>query len=124
VLAAEIDDRWPDRPDHLDGWIGDKAHAARVSDHNPDRAGIVRALDVTSIGIEPWRIIEAAKRHPAAHYVIHQGQIWDADLGWAARSYSGPNSHADHLHISVRRGRHAASSRPWGVALPSSTRRG
>lgn len=115
VLAAEIDERWPDRPSHLDGWIGDKAHSARVSDHNPDGAGIVRALDVTSLGIDGWRVIGAAKTHPAALYVIHDGKIWDADLSWRARPYSGPNAHTDHLHISVRRGRHASSGRSWGL---------
>lgn len=45
-LRKQVDKRWPRRDRRSDGWIGDSAHAARRSDHNPDGRGYVHALDV------------------------------------------------------------------------------
>jgi len=45
-LRAQLDARFPRRDKSSDGWIGDRAHAARASDHNPDRLGWVHALDI------------------------------------------------------------------------------
>jgi len=46
TLRAQINKRWPTREKLSDGWIGDRAHAARRSDHNPDSKGWVHALDI------------------------------------------------------------------------------
>lgn len=45
-LRKQVDRRWPKRDRRSDGWIGDRAHQARKSDHNPDRHGWVHALDI------------------------------------------------------------------------------
>ena len=45
TLRAQIDRKWPKRDKRSDGWIGDAAHRARQSDHNPDQ-GIVHAIDI------------------------------------------------------------------------------
>jgi len=45
-LREQIDDSFPDRDRTSDGWIGDNRHSNRVSDHNPDVEGWVRAIDV------------------------------------------------------------------------------
>ena len=63
-LARATDRRWPDRQDASDGWIGDVQHTYRQSDHNPDERGIVRALDITTGGVE-WPVLRAAlQQHP------------------------------------------------------------
>jgi hypothetical protein len=46
-LRDQVDAIAPNRDKSNDGWIGDEGHAARTSDHNPDVAGVVHALDIT-----------------------------------------------------------------------------
>jgi hypothetical protein len=46
TLRNQVNKRWPKRDKRSDGWIGDKAHAGRQSDHNPDARGLVHALDI------------------------------------------------------------------------------
>ena len=45
-LRKQVNRRWRRRDRRSDGWIGDRAHQARRSDHNPDRNGWVHALDI------------------------------------------------------------------------------
>ena len=45
-LRDQVDNRWPKRDKRTDGIIGDAAHQARQSDHNPDSKGAVHALDL------------------------------------------------------------------------------
>ena len=42
-LRSQVNEKWPNRSKNSDGSIGDTSHAARPSDHNPDRAEIVHA---------------------------------------------------------------------------------
>lgn len=46
TLQAQVNKRWPNRDKASDGVKGDAAHAARVSDHNPDGRGYVHAVDI------------------------------------------------------------------------------
>jgi len=46
TLRDQINKRWPKRDKRSDGWVGDAAHQARKSDHNPDRWGWVHAIDI------------------------------------------------------------------------------
>ena len=111
-LREQFDDTFPDRDRRSDGWIGDTRHSARPSDHNPDKAtGMVRAIDIDRDvykGGKPDlmpdiadQIRLAAKRgDKRISYVIFNGRIASARLGWRFRKYKGSNPHVAHCHIS------------------------
>jgi hypothetical protein len=110
-LREQLDDTYPDRDRTSDGWIGDVRHSARTSDHNPDAAGIVRAIDIDrdlSGKAKPDlmpdladQIRLAAKRgDKRISYVIFNGRIASSRMGWRWRKYSGINPHTKHCHIS------------------------
>jgi hypothetical protein len=61
VLRSQTNRRWPDRDKASDGWWGDRAHAARTSDHNPDARGWVHALDIDADLLGPGRRAKARK---------------------------------------------------------------
>jgi hypothetical protein len=110
-LRLQVDDSYPDRDRTSDGWIGDARHSARPSDHNPDAAGIVRAIDIDrdlSGKAKPDlmpdladQIRLAAKRgDKRISYIIFNGRIASSRMGWRWRKYSGINPHTKHCHIS------------------------
>jgi hypothetical protein len=110
-LRQQVDDSYPDRDRASDGWIGDVRHSARPSDHNPDAAGIVRAIDIDrdlSGKAKPDlmpdladQIRLAAKRgDKRISYIIFDGQIASARFGFRWRKYRGSNPHKSHCHIS------------------------
>lgn len=113
-LGREVDDLWPDRRRHSDGWIGDAAHAARQSDHNPDPKGVVHAVDITAGGIDPWVLVVACCLHPATNYVIYSGRIFSRSHRFVGRPYDGEDPHTSHVHVSILRTPLAERShRPW-----------
>lgn len=101
-LRNEVNARWPNRSKASDGWIGDPAHASRVSDHNPNQRGSVNALDITAEDIVPAELVAAAIAHPSTAYVIHDRSIWSRTYGWAKRPYKGSNPHTTHVHVSIQ----------------------
>lgn len=106
TLRDQVNGRWPARDKTSDGWLGDAAHAARRSDHNPDpESGVVRALDIDAdlggygaTAILADQLRACGDRRLA--YLIYAGRIASASRGWAWRRYSGPNPHETHLHVS------------------------
>lgn len=46
TLRDQINKAFPKRDKASDGWVGDKNHLARKSDHNPDKDGWVHAIDI------------------------------------------------------------------------------
>ena len=109
-LRSEINTKYPNRDKRSDGWIGDTAHNARKSDHNPDKQGWVRAVDIDSDLVkgsskESWLLAEqiktiALKGDKRISYVIHQHRIASPRQKWAWRVYKGANPHVSHIHIS------------------------
>ena len=93
ALRSEVDARWPNRDKASDGWIGDPAHSARVSDHNPDWSstppGVVRALDIDIDGIDVRRLLTELVGDPRVWYVIYDRKIYSRTHDWAALAYTG-----------------------------------
>jgi hypothetical protein len=112
-LREQINAEFPDRSKASDGSIGDAAHSARTSDHNPNEAGVVCAIDVThdpKAGCTGDHLAAALvkSRDPRIKYVIWNRRIIKAykDKGkipaWTWQKYTGPNAHSHHIHISVK----------------------
>lgn len=92
-------------PSVVVGWIGDPAHQAECSDHNPDSGGVVHAIDPMVTGARAQAIVLQALAHPDdLQYVIHNGVIWSATTSWAARNWLGADPHTNHVHLSGRHG--------------------
>ena len=104
-LRNEVNSRWPRRSKVSDGWIGDAAHSARKSDHNPDwgapgrRRGVVRALDITTRGIDVDLLLRHTTNDSRVAYVIYNRRIYTHRRGWYR--YTGSNPHTNHVHISI-----------------------
>lgn len=97
----------PNRSTLSDGTIGDAAHRARVSDHNPDGRGIVHAADLThdparGMDAHGWARWLAERRDPRVKYIISNRRIWQPATGWSG--YGGANPHTAHVHVSIRSG--------------------
>ncbi|HKE66875.1 MAG TPA: peptidoglycan-binding domain-containing protein [Micromonosporaceae bacterium] len=87
------------------GWIGDAAHQAEHSDHNPDARGIVHAIDVMVRGSRAEAVVTWALLHPDdLEYVIHNRTIWTRSRGFRPKQYHGTDPHTNHVHISGRHG--------------------
>lgn len=108
-FREQVDDSYPSRDRTSDGWIGDLRHSNTVSDHNPDKKGIVRALDIDAdllykqpeeMAYLADQIRKAAKRDKRISYVIYNGKITSGKSLWKWRKYRGVNPHVKHLHIS------------------------
>jgi hypothetical protein len=108
-LRDQVDTWFPDRDvKSPEGWLGDSRHAARKSDHNPDKFGWVRGLDLnarlqSSDSLAPYladQIRIAAKQDKRISYVIYNGRICSKILNWKWRKYKGINPHKKHIHIS------------------------
>lgn len=126
-LRDQINARWPNRSKASDGWIGDAAHNARKSDHNPDYDdnGVVRAIDVTLNGVNMAEIIAAVQADSRTSYFIHKGII-RGEPGFHARKYAGANAHNVHIHVSIKSTKAAESGHAWklgsaGNVAPSKT---
>jgi hypothetical protein len=118
VLRDQINARWPGRDKRSDGWIGDRAHSKRKSDHNPDKDGWVHAIDIDeNMGKKgKWRNGKAAKKladqliayaasglpgSRRVKYVVYEGRLASGTYRskwWKWRP--GNWGHYQHIHIS------------------------
>lgn len=116
-LRDEIDAAHPGRDKKSDGWIGDSAHNARKSDHNPDYAsgGVVRAIDVDVSGIDVNKLMAVLKSDSRVNYFIYNHSIYGAS-SFAKRRYNGSNPHVQHIHVSIKHGKSAERAGAWGYS--------
>ena len=130
-LRTELNELNPGRDRSSDGWIGDAAHRARSSDHNPDETGAVpihdadkadevHALDVDPDGLPMDQIVAGivarcrAGRENRLRYIIWDRQIWEASNEWRARAYNLDDPHTGHAHFSASYdSTREADTRPW-----------
>ena len=105
------------------GCVGDQAHAARKSDHNPDASGYAHAQDIhekLDHDMQPYVdfIMANPGLFPQVKYMIYEGFIYypnDGARPAGKYTYTGPNAHAGHLHVSIHAdATHYAGS--WYVA--------
>lgn len=116
VLRQQVNELVPNRGKANDGSIGDEAHAARTSDHNPwvhNHAGVpvVTAIDIThdpAHGFDSYKFADMLmeKKDPRIKYVISNHRIGSGSgqtsPAWTWRPYNGANAHDHHVHISVK----------------------
>jgi hypothetical protein len=113
TLRKQIDDRWPKRDKRSDGIVGDSAHSARKSDHNPDSRGYVHALDIDedlrgskmdSEWLARQIIAYARNKRPGSSrlkYVVYEDRIASGSYPrqfWTWRN--GDWGHEHHMHVS------------------------
>lgn len=105
-LRNQINEAFPARDKESDGSIGDAAHSARKSDHNPNAAGVVTAIDVDrdfNDGHDGRELVSAlvASQDPRIKYIIFERQISETGNVTRWSPYFGKNAHNHHVHISV-----------------------
>lgn len=111
LLRSQINSAWPNRAKSSDGSIGNLAHQATKSDHNPNADGIVLAIDVTNDPPHECHaglIVEAlrASRDPRLGYLIFNHFMLRSYErpgipAWQWAPYTGPSPHDHHFHMSV-----------------------
>ncbi len=133
TLLKQVNDLSPNRSKASDGTIGNAAHAARNSDHNPwivitengKKIGIVTGEDITNDsahGMDSDKLAQALidSKDNRIKYVISQGTITSGLPGpkpWVRRPYKGVNPHNHHVHISVRQEQtFFDSNRAWDLS--------
>lgn len=142
-LVDEADATYPQRATVSDGTIGDAAHQAKVSDHNPAwLAGygwVVTAVDLTTPMASPgrptlsaWdlgnRLVDQERERlrlahtPRVKYVIAmhpdgQDRIWNFARGDTAWRLNGSARHDKHVHTSGLLDVYAMDAPgAWGIA--------
>jgi hypothetical protein len=120
TLRNQINRRWPKRDKRSDGWIGDKAHQARKSDHNPDDRGWVHALDIDADLLGPGKghaaaqrlanqlVLYAASDLPGSDrikYIVFNDQIASGTYPKSRWTWRGKGyGHFGHIHVSFTAG--------------------
>lgn len=116
TLRDQLNKRFPNRDKRSDGWVGDRAHQARKSDHNPDKNGWVHAIDIDeNMGSNPGRQGATAKEFAdqlikyaregkdggRLKYVVYENKIASGthpNKYWVWRD--GNWGHTQHIHVS------------------------
>ncbi len=121
-LREQINAAYPNRDKSSDGSIGDTSHSARKSDHNPNAAGVVCAIDIDE-DLTPTNTVAGIvaqlqiSKDPRIKYIIYEGRITVKGDITRWKPYTGVNPHRHHAHISVNSDpRLADDRREWAIA--------
>ena len=99
TLRTQVDAMAPSRSKAADGTIGETAHSARKSDHNPNANNVVTAMDIThdpAHGVDAGALAEMLRlsKDPRIKYVISNRRIFSSQqTPWQWREYTGANAH-------------------------------
>lgn len=120
AFRSQLGEVAPNRDTESDGAVGNLAHQASASSHNPDETGSpeyddhdgkdeVRAIDVDKDFNRPGLTAEMVVQHLVQmardgklwwiRYIIFNRRIWKASAGWVTQEYNGPSPHDHHFHI-------------------------
>ena len=122
-LREQVNSKYPNRKKGWDGTIGDAAHGARTSDHNPNASGVVCAMDIThdpAGGVDSYKMADQLKvsGDKRIKYVISNHRIWNPSISPDWRSYTGSNPHDHHVHVSVKADLpHCDDEAPWEIPM-------
>lgn len=119
---------FPDRSKASDGTIGDAAHQAETSDHNPrvvpalGPTPVVLAADIThdpAHGVDTYAQAEQLRvsRDLRISYVISNRRITGPNHNWAWDPYSGTDPHTNHMHVSVVANPAADLETDWSIGM-------
>ncbi len=105
-LREQVNAMYPNRDKSSDGSVGDLSHSQRASDHNPNKAGVVTAIDIDRDfndghdGRELVAMLQKA-RDRRIKYIIFERKITVKGDVTKWKAYNGANAHNHHIHISV-----------------------
>ena len=99
---------FPGRAKDSDGTLASATHHAQnpSSDHEPNKNGIVTAMDITHDprhGFDSYKFADylKSKADKRIKYLISNRRIWNPSVSGKWRTYNGVNPHDHHIHISV-----------------------
>lgn len=120
-LRQQVNDAFPYRDKTSDGWIGDAAHQATTSGHNPDDTDgsrpawdgdsdndpEVRAWDMDSDLGDPsvtaQDVVDHLRKLPGLsgviRYMIYDRRMYHARDGFDPTPYTGSSPHTEHIHF-------------------------
>jgi hypothetical protein len=127
-LTAERNTRWARLRKLIrwqqDAWLGDAAHKARPSGHNPDYRGCVHAKDFDVRGMHVPKFLDRVIGDPRVWYVIFDGHIYSRTHHWDKRKYDGADPHTEHVHVSILNNQEGTTFHPRELAFAENTTTG